>query len=71
MSPITGIFGHCAKNITISGCHIRAAGPNAVQEVAFTLADGTAYVPPAIDSGLSVDDFAPSLSSSLTPTLNS
>jgi methylmalonyl-CoA mutase N-terminal domain/subunit len=48
--------------ISISGYHIREAGSNAVQELAFTLADGFAYVDAAIERGLDVDDFAPRLS---------
>ncbi|MEP7293859.1 MAG: methylmalonyl-CoA mutase family protein, partial [Chloroflexota bacterium] len=48
--------------ISISGYHIREAGSTAVQEVAFTLANGIAYVQAAIDTGLAVDDFAPQLS---------
>ncbi|MCK5560934.1 MAG: methylmalonyl-CoA mutase, partial [Thermoplasmata archaeon] len=48
--------------ISISGYHIREAGSTAVQELAFTLADGLAYVQAAIDRGLNVDDFAPRLS---------
>ena len=48
--------------ISISGYHIREAGSTAVQEVAFTLANGIAYVQAAIDVGLDVDDFAPRLS---------
>ncbi len=48
--------------ISISGYHIREAGSTAVQELAFTLADGIGYVQAAIDRGLSVDDFAPRLS---------
>ncbi len=68
MRLITDIFAYCAKNvpkwntISISGYHIREAGASAVQEVAFTLADGIAYVQAAIDSGLNVDDFAARLS---------
>src|SRR5512139_2598713 len=64
---ITDIFGYCAKEvpnwntISISGYHIREAGSTAVQEVAFTLADGVAYVQAALDAGLKVDDFAPQL----------
>ncbi len=50
------------NTISISGYHIREAGSTAVQEVAFTLADGIAYVQAAIDAGLDVDDFAPRLS---------
>ncbi len=48
--------------ISISGYHIREAGSTAVQEIAFTLANGIAYVQAALDVGLSVDDFAPRLS---------
>jgi methylmalonyl-CoA mutase N-terminal domain/subunit len=64
---ITDIFAYCAKEvpnwntISISGYHIREAGSTAVQEVAFTLADGIAYVRAAIDAGLDVDAFAPRL----------
>jgi methylmalonyl-CoA mutase N-terminal domain/subunit len=50
------------NTISISGYHIREAGSDAVQEVAFTLADGIAYVEAAIAAGLGVDDFAPRLS---------
>jgi methylmalonyl-CoA mutase N-terminal domain/subunit len=68
MRLITDIFEYCSKNvpkwntISISGYHIREAGSTAVQEVAFTLADGIAYVEAAINAGLDVDDFAPRLS---------
>lgn len=48
--------------ISISGYHIREAGSTAVQEIAFTLANGIAYVQSAMDAGLDVDDFAPRLS---------
>src|SRR6266849_1515332 len=48
--------------ISISGYHIREAGATAVQELAFTLADGIAYVQVGIEAGLAVDDFAPRLS---------
>ncbi|MGZ8694834.1 MAG: acyl-CoA mutase large subunit family protein [Gaiellaceae bacterium] len=48
--------------VSISGYHIREAGSNAVQELAFTLADGFAYVEACIERGLDVDDFAPRLS---------
>ncbi|MFW6003051.1 MAG: acyl-CoA mutase large subunit family protein [Halanaeroarchaeum sp.] len=48
--------------ISVSGYHIREAGSTAVQELAFTLADGFAYVEDAIDRGLDVDEFAPQLS---------
>lgn len=68
MRLITDIFEYCSKEvpkwntISISGYHIREAGANAIQEVAFTLADGIAYVKAAIEAGLHVDDFAPRLS---------
>ena len=68
MRLITDIFAFCYKNvpdwntISISGYHIREAGSSAVQEVAFTLSDGIAYVQAALDAGLDVDDFAPRLS---------
>ncbi|RKD33877.1 acyl-CoA mutase large subunit family protein [Thermohalobacter berrensis] len=68
MRLITDIFEYCSKNvpkwntISISGYHIREAGSSAVQEVAFTLANGIAYVQAAIDAGLDVDSFAPRLS---------
>ncbi len=61
-------FAYCAaelpnwNTISISGYHIREAGSTAVQEVAFTLANGIAYVQAAIDAGLSVDQFGPRLS---------
>lgn len=50
------------NTISISGYHIREAGSTAVQELAFTLADGIAYVAAALERGLSIDDFAPRLS---------
>ncbi|MBL7209896.1 MAG: methylmalonyl-CoA mutase family protein [Dehalococcoidia bacterium] len=50
------------NTISISGYHIREAGSTAVQELAFTLADGLTYVQAGIDRGLKVDDFAPRLS---------
>jgi methylmalonyl-CoA mutase N-terminal domain/subunit len=68
MRVITDIFAFCTEKvprwntISISGYHIREAGSTAVQEVAFTLADGIAYVQAAIDVGLDVDDFAGRLS---------
>ncbi|WP_027964538.1 acyl-CoA mutase large subunit family protein [Halalkalibacillus halophilus] len=67
MRLITNIFEYCAEHIpkfntiSISGYHIREAGSTAVQEVAFTLANGMAYVDAAIESGLKVDQFAPRL----------
>ena len=68
MRLITDIFQFCAREvpnwntISISGYHIREAGSTAVQEVAFTLANGIAYVEAALQAGLSVDDFAPKIS---------
>ena len=68
MRLITDIFSFCAKDvpnwntISISGYHIREAGSTSVQEVAFTLANGIAYVEAALRAGLSVDDFAGQLS---------
>ncbi len=68
MRLITDLFAYCKghvpkwNTISISGYHIREAGSTAVQEVAFTLANGIAYVQAAIDAGLDVDDFAPQLS---------
>lgn len=68
MRIITDMIGYCSKNvpkwntISISGYHIREAGSTAAQELAFTLADGFAYVEAGIESGLDVDDFAPRLS---------
>src|SRR5499425_2219290 len=68
MRIVTDIFAWCKDNlprwntISISGYHIREAGSTAVQEVAFTLADGIAYVQAALDAGLVVDEFAPQLS---------
>jgi methylmalonyl-CoA mutase, N-terminal domain len=68
MRLITDIFAYCAEHlpnwntISISGYHIREAGSTAAQEIAFTLADGIAYVEAAINAGLAVDDFAPRLS---------
>ncbi|HZN10303.1 MAG TPA: methylmalonyl-CoA mutase family protein [Blastocatellia bacterium] len=64
---VTDIFAYCAREvphwntISISGYHIREAGATAVQEVAFTLADGAAYVRAALEAGLGIDDFAPRL----------
>ncbi len=65
---ITDILGFCAREvprwntISISGYHIREAGSTAAQELAFTLADGMAYVQAGIEAGLDVDEFAPRLS---------
>ncbi|MFZ5478127.1 MAG: acyl-CoA mutase large subunit family protein [Myxococcota bacterium] len=68
MRIVTDIFAWCQvhapkwNTISISGYHIREAGSTAAQEVAFTLADGIAYVDAAVAAGLAVDDFAPRLS---------
>ena len=68
MRLITDIFKYCTQSlprwntISISGYHIREAGSTAAQEVAFTLADGIAYVKAAVDAGLDVDAFAGRLS---------
>ncbi|TCL36510.1 methylmalonyl-CoA mutase N-terminal domain/subunit [Anaerospora hongkongensis] len=68
MRLITNIFEYCSKNvpnwntISISGYHIREAGSTASQEIAFTIADGIAYVEAAIKAGMDVDDFAGRLS---------
>src|SRR5690606_32711837 len=65
---ITNLFAFCAQKvprwnpISISGYHIREAGSTAVQEIAFTLANGIAYVEAAIAAGLEVDRFGPRLS---------
>ncbi|MBS3811184.1 MAG: methylmalonyl-CoA mutase family protein [Halanaerobiales bacterium] len=65
---ITDIFDYCSKEmprfntISISGYHIREAGSDAVQELAFTIADGIEYVKAAVDIGMDVDEFAPRLS---------
>lgn len=65
---ITDIFKYCTDNvpgwntISISGYHIREAGSTAVQEVAFTLANGITYVQAAVDRGLNVDEFGKRLS---------
>jgi methylmalonyl-CoA mutase N-terminal domain/subunit len=63
----TDLFSYCQENIpkwntiSISGYHFREKGASAVQEVAFTLSNGIAYVQAAIDAGLEVDEFAPRL----------
>src|SRR5579864_6104823 len=68
MRIVTDIFAWCRRElpnwnaISISGYHIREAGSTDVQEVAFTLANGIAYVQAAIDADLAIDDFAPQLS---------
>ncbi|MBL8784333.1 MAG: methylmalonyl-CoA mutase family protein [Deltaproteobacteria bacterium] len=68
MRIVADMIHFCAKNapkwhpISISGYHIREAGATAIQELAFTLADGIGYVQAGIDAGLDVDEFAPRLS---------
>jgi methylmalonyl-CoA mutase N-terminal domain/subunit len=68
MKLVTDIFEYCARNmpkwntISISGYHIREAGSTAPQEVAFTLANGAAYVDAAVKRGLNLDEFAGRLS---------
>jgi methylmalonyl-CoA mutase, N-terminal domain len=68
MRLVTDTFAYCQERIprwntiSISGYHVREAGCTAVQEVAFTLANGIAYVQAALDAGLAVDAFAPQLS---------
>ncbi|MDR3348358.1 MAG: methylmalonyl-CoA mutase family protein [Acidaminococcales bacterium] len=68
MRLITNIFEYCSQNvprwnsISISGYHIREAGATAAQEIAFTIADGIAYVEAALKAGMDIDDFAGSLS---------
>src|SRR5437879_7331304 len=68
MRLITDLFAYCRERIpkwntiSISGYHMREAGCTAVQEVAFTLANGIAYVQAALDAGLAVDEFGPRLS---------
>jgi methylmalonyl-CoA mutase N-terminal domain/subunit len=67
MRLTTDLFAYCRENIpkwntvSISGYHFREKGASAVQEVAYTLASGMAYVQAALDAGLKVDDFAPRL----------
>lgn len=76
MRLITDIFSYCFERlpnwntISISGYHIREAGATAVQEIAFTIADGIAYVDAAIKAGLAVDEFAPRLSFFFNAHLN-
>jgi len=68
MRVITDLFAYCGERIprwntiSISGYHMREAGATAAQEIAFTLANGIAYVQAAVDAGLAVDEFAPRLS---------
>ncbi|MGQ0519815.1 MAG: acyl-CoA mutase large subunit family protein [Actinomycetota bacterium] len=68
MRLVTDLFAYCRRHlpawntISVSGYHIREAGSTAVQELAFTLADGIAYLQAAVDAGLAVDDVAPRMS---------
>ncbi|MCH8992085.1 MAG: methylmalonyl-CoA mutase [Acidobacteria bacterium] len=68
MRLVTDLFAYCAaelpnfNTISISGYHIREAGSTAAQEIAFTIADGLAYVEAASSAGLDIDRFAPRLS---------
>jgi methylmalonyl-CoA mutase N-terminal domain/subunit len=68
MRIVTDMIEFCTKEVprwntvSISGYHIREAGSTAVQELAFTLADGIGYVESCLERGLSIDDFAPRLS---------
>jgi methylmalonyl-CoA mutase N-terminal domain/subunit len=76
MRIITDIMAYCAKDvpkwntISISGYHIREAGSTALQELAFTLADGYTYVEHGIDAGMDVDTFSPRLSFFFNSHLN-
>ena len=68
MRLITDIIEYCSQEvpkwntISISGYHIREAGSTAIQEIAFTIANGLAYVDAALEAGMDIDDFAPRLS---------
>ena len=68
MRLVVDVFKYCAEfvprwnTISVSGYHMREAGATAVQELAFTLANGIAYVQAAVDAGLPVDSFAPRIS---------
>jgi methylmalonyl-CoA mutase N-terminal domain/subunit len=68
MRLVTDTFAYCSENlpawntISVSGYHIREAGSSAAQEIAFTLADGIAYIEAAVAAGLDVDSFAPRIS---------
>lgn len=68
MRLVTDLFAYCRNElpawntISVSGYHMREAGSTAVQELAFTLADGVAYLQAAVDAGLAVDDVAPRMS---------
>jgi methylmalonyl-CoA mutase N-terminal domain/subunit len=68
MRLVTDTFAYCSEHlpawntISVSGYHIREAGSSAAQEIAFTLADGIAYIEAAVAAGLDVDSFAPRIS---------
>jgi methylmalonyl-CoA mutase N-terminal domain/subunit len=68
MRLVTDTIAYCSRrlpqwnSVSVSGYHLREAGSTAAQELAFTLADGIAYVEAAVAAGLAVDDFAPRLS---------
>ena len=76
MRLITDVCSYCAQNmpkwnsISISGYHMREAGATAIQEAAFTLADGIAYVQAMIDRGMDVDAFAPRFSFMMACNIN-
>ena len=76
MRLVTDVFSYCSRElpnwntISISGYHIREAGSTAAQEIAFTLANGIAYVQAAVSCGLPVDQFAPRLSFFFNAHLN-
>ena len=68
MRLVTDTFAYCSQHlpmwntISVSGYHIREAGSSAAQEIAFTLADGVAYIEAAVQAGLDVDTFVPRMS---------
>ncbi len=76
MRLITNTFEYCAHNIpkwnviSVGAYHIREAGANAVQEVAFAFANAIAYIEAAVKAGLNVDDFAPEISWIFTAHIN-
>ena len=68
MRLVTDVMAYCAREvpqwntISISGYHIREAGSTAVEEIAFTLSNGKAYLEAAREAGIELDDFAPRIS---------
>ncbi len=76
LSIVADVIEHCARHLpqwtplTLSGYHIREAGADAVQEVAFSIANGIAYCQAAVDRGMSIDDFAPSLFTFLSANID-